>query len=81
MNKNETESTVLNEPRRTVIVTIGDKVSDMDGYCGVFTIEEIREDGWVWGSDMKVPYNIRKKKNYIDNTKTWKVGQEEKNIN
>lgn len=73
MNVNETESTVLNEPRRTVIVKIGDKVSDMDGYCGVFTIEEINDEGWVWGSDMKVPYSMSKKKNFVENTKTWKV--------
>ena len=63
--KTETESTLLNEPRRTVIVKIGDKVCDMDNYCGTFTIEEINENGWVWGSEMNRPFTQTKKKNFI----------------
>lgn len=72
MSKTETECCVLNEPRRTVIIKVGDQVIDMDGYCGVFTIEEINDNGWIWGSDMKVPYTMSKEKNFIDNTTTWK---------
>ncbi len=77
MMRTETESIVLNEPRKTVIVKIGDKVCDMDNYCGTFTIEEINDDGWVWGSEMNRPYNQKKKKkkNFVDNTNTWKVGE------
>lgn len=78
--KTETESTVLNEPRKTVLVYVGDKVTDMYGYCGIFTIEEINDDGWVWGSDMKVPYTMDKKKNFFDNSLTWKITETQENI-
>ena len=77
--KDHTEIPSLSEPRKTVVIETGDTVNDMYGYTGVFVVEEIRDDGWIWGSGMNVPYTMTKKKNFIDNNFIWKVGS--KNLN
>jgi len=50
-------------------IKIGDEVLDIgENYQpkGVFIVEEIRSDGWVWGSGMTKPYygKDNKKKNF-----------------
>jgi hypothetical protein len=79
--KTWTESLVSGEPRTTTIVRIGDKVNDLYGFTGVFTIEEIDDNGNVWGSDMKVPYDNHNNKNFIDGTSTYKVNEQDKKTN
>jgi hypothetical protein len=49
-------------------VKIGDRVMTViNAEVGEFTIEEIRYDGWVWGSDMVIPYVTgTNKKNFVN---------------
>jgi len=54
-------------------IYIGDKVTDFSGMIGldddqgIFTVEKIDRNGWVWGSEMKTPYYKGKKLNFLDN--------------
>jgi len=64
---------IVDEDDWNVEIKIGDKVMDMFGDSGIFHIEEIRHDGWVWGREMKTPYYDGKKKNFHDYHMTWLV--------
>ncbi len=57
-----------------VEVKVGDRVMDMYGDEGSFCVEEINNDGWVWGREMKRPYYaIDNIKNFVDYNMTWKI--------
>lgn len=49
---------------------IGDKVIDIDDNyqpIGEFIVEEINDDGWIWGSKMSQPfYGVDMKKSFAD---------------
>lgn len=65
-----------NEERERVTVHIGDTVIDMMGDEGTFEVEEINDNGWVWGNQMKTPYfddNGVQTKNFMDNNMSWKL--------
>lgn len=59
-----------------VELKVGDEVLDINGNfqpIGSYVIEEIRDDGWIWGSRMKTPYYDGGKKNYTDYDISWKL--------
>jgi hypothetical protein len=73
MSKLETKTYQENgNPGEFVPLRIGDNVRDaISGWS--FIVEEIREDGWVWGSEMRIPYLKDGSKNFMDNHISWKM--------
>jgi hypothetical protein len=55
------------------VINIGDRVIDARACIGEqntegeFTVEEINDIGWVWGSDMQNPY-YNGKKSFLSNS-------------